>query len=308
MKAPPQGTAPSASTSVLVAIILITGAVWFLQQFGPPEGELPGTLSHEHILRGEWWTVLTHIFMHASFSHLALNMLALTLVGRTVERVYQPRHFAYLYLSSAWAGAALSLLFQPSAYLIGSSAAVLGVVGAYCALRAEENLLAAWSRRLRLRGRNLWVGLVGGCLAAELISRLRGSWEAQGTGHLAHAAGLLMGWAYTIMLQRSQPVETPSDSLDLLMHMLHRHQPAPAEDHPLQRLLASTHAPEPDAPSPPLSDKDFIKQCIDPILDKMVEQGPTSLTPEERAILAEAALRINKQQAPAPKSAPVSDK
>lgn len=45
-----------------------------------------------------WWQVFTHLFMHASLSHIFFNMFALWMFGRILENVWGPQRFLIYYL------------------------------------------------------------------------------------------------------------------------------------------------------------------------------------------------------------------
>src|SRR5918998_3265095 len=79
------------------------------------------------------WTLVTYMFLHdrQGFAHILFNMLALYFFGPRVEQRIGSRHFIWLYLVSGVAGALLSLVFTPRAYIIGASGAVFGVSFAF---------------------------------------------------------------------------------------------------------------------------------------------------------------------------------
>src|ERR1039458_8825902 len=76
------------------------------------------------------WTVVTYMFLHGGFWHIALNMLGLYFFGPRVEQRLGSDRFLWLYFLSGISGAVLSYFLVPSA-LIGASAAVYGVVLAF---------------------------------------------------------------------------------------------------------------------------------------------------------------------------------
>lgn len=65
------------------------------------------------IAAGEWWRLITPVFLHASPLHLAFNMYALFLMGPTLERYYGNARFLALYLLAGFAGNVVSLVFMP---------------------------------------------------------------------------------------------------------------------------------------------------------------------------------------------------
>jgi membrane associated rhomboid family serine protease len=80
---------------------------------------------------GEWWRLLTSMFMHYGLLHLALNMWALHQAGHFVERLLGRAAFALMYLASGLAGGFASIFWHGDhSWSAGASGAVFGVYGA----------------------------------------------------------------------------------------------------------------------------------------------------------------------------------
>ncbi len=88
----------------------------------------------------EWYRLLTAIFLHADFAHLAFNMVALLLFGSTIERVFGGRCFVAIYLGCGVAanGATMAYTYflNPSStmFLLGASGAIMAMLGCTLAL------------------------------------------------------------------------------------------------------------------------------------------------------------------------------
>lgn len=78
---------------------------------------------------GEWWRLLTPMFLHIGFLHLLTNTLALYYLGITVERLYGSLRFLVIYVTAGFFGALASFLFTPS-LSAGASGAIFGLFGA----------------------------------------------------------------------------------------------------------------------------------------------------------------------------------
>ncbi len=78
-------------------------------------------------------TVLTSMFMHGGFFHIAGNMLYLWIFGNNIEDLLGPVKFLFFYLTCGLLAAAIHTAVQPNSILptIGASGAVAGVLGAY---------------------------------------------------------------------------------------------------------------------------------------------------------------------------------
>jgi rhomboid protease GluP len=80
---------------------------------------------------GQWWRLLTAVFVHFSFIHIALNMWALWDVGRLMERLLGRWRYTLLYLGAGTVGNLLSLAVQGNEKVTGgASGAIFGLYGA----------------------------------------------------------------------------------------------------------------------------------------------------------------------------------
>ena len=78
---------------------------------------------------GQWWRLLTAMFLHVGIIHLLMNMWALWEGGRLVERMLGPVAFAAAYLLAGAAGSCASALWSPDRPSAGASGAIFGIFG-----------------------------------------------------------------------------------------------------------------------------------------------------------------------------------
>ena len=143
------------------------------------------------VQRGEWWRLLTAVFLHSGLMHLGMNMSGLLCTGPTVERVYGSRRFLLLYLGAGLAGSAMSLHFSAqSGTAVGASGAVFGVAGA---------LLVAALRHRRYLPTMLSVYTLAGVGLLLLDALLRGLFSER-VDNAAHIGGLLTGCMLALIL------------------------------------------------------------------------------------------------------------
>ena len=148
-----------------------------------------------------WWQLATSAFLHASFSHIGLNMWGLWLFGHDVERVLGSARYALLYgaavLSAALVQLAVVSTATGSAYpTVGASGGVFGLLLAFGVLFPRRKLMLifppipmpAW----------LFVVLYG---MLELGNGVLGT--EQGVAHFAHLGGML-GGALVLFLARDR--------------------------------------------------------------------------------------------------------
>ncbi len=88
-----------------------------------PDGELHG------IATGEWYRLVTGMFLHYGLLHLLLNMLLVAQLGRYLEAQLGPLRFAALYLLAGLGGNVAAYVFQaPNQPSAGASTATFGLV------------------------------------------------------------------------------------------------------------------------------------------------------------------------------------
>jgi rhomboid protease GluP len=88
---------------------------------------------------GQWWRLLTSMFMHFGILHLALNMWALLQSGRLVERLQGRTLYAITYLASGLGGGFLSMAWHGTKiWSAGASGAIFGVYGALLGYMLRE--------------------------------------------------------------------------------------------------------------------------------------------------------------------------
>ncbi len=81
------------------------------------------------ILRGQFWRLITPVFLHGSILHLGFNMYALNVLGPELERHYGHWRFLALYFLAGFVGNVASFMFSSNPSL-GSSTAIFGLLGA----------------------------------------------------------------------------------------------------------------------------------------------------------------------------------
>ncbi len=78
---------------------------------------------------GEVWRLLTSIFLHAGFLHLAVNMYALYILGSQLETYIGKLKFSVIFLISGVLGSLMSVLLT-DVISVGASGAIFGLAGA----------------------------------------------------------------------------------------------------------------------------------------------------------------------------------
>lgn len=114
--------------TIIVAIHLV---LWLLVQFSPTILNL--TVGFNLLVwQGEYWRLVTPIFLHASLTHLLFNSLSLVLFGPGVERMLGKWKFIMFYLLGGIIANVATLLLKPEIYShLGASGAIFAIFGLY---------------------------------------------------------------------------------------------------------------------------------------------------------------------------------
>ena len=122
----------SPMTYTLIAINVL---VWlymkiYLNHFSDIKLLDVGGLVHFNVVHGEWYRLITSMFLHFNFEHILMNMLSLFIFGKIVETIVGPYKMLGIYLISGLFGNFASLSFNISTISVGASGAIFGLIGA----------------------------------------------------------------------------------------------------------------------------------------------------------------------------------
>ncbi|MBU6532229.1 rhomboid family intramembrane serine protease [Streptomyces sp. NPDC057245] len=96
--------------------------------------------SVEGVAEGQWYRLLTAMFLHGSYMHILFNMLSLWWLGGPLEGALGRARYLALYFCSGLAGSALTyLIAEPNQPSLGASGAIFGLFGATAALVRRLN-------------------------------------------------------------------------------------------------------------------------------------------------------------------------
>ncbi|MFB7643430.1 MULTISPECIES: rhomboid family intramembrane serine protease [unclassified Streptomyces] len=147
-----------------------TDAFYLLGQAG-----VPGFGGVQGVAEGQWYRLLTSMFLHGGYAHIGFNMLSLWWIGGPLEAALGRARYLALYFVSGLAGGALTYLLTASnAPSLGASGAIFGLFGA----------MAVLMRRMKYDMRP-----VIGLLVVNLIFTF--AWS--GIAWQAHVGGLVAG-------------------------------------------------------------------------------------------------------------------
>ena len=144
-----------------------------------------------------WITLLTSMFMHASWDHLLGNMLFLLAFGITVERSMSAVRYLAFYLLCGLGASALEIVTAANSSVpgIGASGAISGVLAGYLVLYPKSHIDSlvpigrlAWTARIPA-----WL-FIGAWFVYQLINGLETFGDAgAGVAYSAHVGGFIAG-------------------------------------------------------------------------------------------------------------------
>lgn len=196
-------------TSALVVLNVVLFIAWISTAliFGPMEPLALQALGSNYgpaVLMGEWWRLLTSLFLHASVPHVLVNMWVLWNVGRLCERLYGSGPFALVYFGSGILACLARIAWDPTLPSVGASGAIFGVIGAFLAFawRSHRQVLVTVPR-------SAWLSTAV-FAGYSLIS----GWLNPVVDNAAHIGGLMsgviLGWIMTrpldVEARRSPPL------------------------------------------------------------------------------------------------------
>jgi len=92
------------------------------------------------VAHGDWWRLITAVFLHYGPFHLAINMYSLYYAGTLLEHVIGRSRFLLLYIGSGIAGSAGALWVQPNSLTAGASGAIFGILGGLFILERKRHI------------------------------------------------------------------------------------------------------------------------------------------------------------------------
>ncbi len=134
-------------------------------------------------LGGQWWRLVTHLFLHGGPFHILMNMWVLWDVGRLMERLVGPAAMALIYFFAGIAGGLASVAFHPNGVSVGASGAIFGVIGALFGLLLHARDAVPPARLQQLRS---------GIIAMVIFCAFFGL-SVQGIDNAAHVGGAIAG-------------------------------------------------------------------------------------------------------------------
>lgn len=226
------------------------------------------------------WTIITYMFLHTGFIHLAFNMLILYFGGQIFLQFLDSKKLLGTYLLGGIAGGILYILsfnlfpvFTPivkGALALGASASVMAVLIAIAAYVPNFSVRLVLIGEVKLKYIALFY------IVMDIISIPNGN----AGGHLAHLGGAFFGFYFAYQLRKGKDITVGINRLLNYLSTLFSGK----------RKMKVVYK----KPGKTKSDMEYNAQKkanqekIDEILDKISKSGYDSLSKDEKAILFDA--------------------
>ena len=242
------------------ALIISNLVIYVLSAIIHPVGGFISTwfeLSPSAVNHGQIWRLASYMFLHGGIFHVVFNMLMLWMFGSAIEFAWGTGAFLRYYFTCGIGAGIVHWLINIHSMvsLIGASGAIFGVLLAYGMMFPDTIIYLYFFFPVRAK---YMVMILGGIEFLSLFTSL-----SDGISHLAHVAGLFVGFIYLRGADRA------SWSWQRLTGRFRQRRRARIVDIRERRRGRNTEE-------------------IDAILDKISAEGLESLTPVERRRLREA--------------------
>jgi membrane associated rhomboid family serine protease len=180
------------------SLFLIAGNVliFLLNRLAPQSFIYLGLFPQLVVQRGFAWQIFTYMFVHGGFWHILFNMLGLFIFGVPLERRMGSSEFLLFYLTTGLGTGLFSLLAGTN--VVGASGAIYGLLLGFATYFPQARLLVFGIIPLRAP---LAVVLFAGLSIAFQVTGAMG-----GVAHLAHLAGIILGYLYFVIRLGINPV------------------------------------------------------------------------------------------------------
>jgi len=141
-----------------------------------------GSLIRSHVLMGEWYRLVSMMFLHGGIDHIMSNIIALYVVGMAGEHAFGKLHFSFLFFFTGVVAAGTSMAVYPGPS-VGASGALFGIMGAVAAyVYRKPTIFSDQEKR------------IGGILIAWAIYAIAQGFLTPYVDNAAHIGGFVAGY------------------------------------------------------------------------------------------------------------------
>jgi membrane associated rhomboid family serine protease len=185
--------------AIVTTLIVVVNAYVFLKElmygdaFVYAWSAIPVRVLHGH----DWITLLTSMFMHASWMHIIGNMIYLWAFGREIEDAMGGVRFLFFYLAGGLVAMLAQILGDPSSRIpaLGASGAIAAVMGAFIVTYPRDRIRTLLFIFIFIRITFIPAAiLIGFWFLTQLFNfGMVTQVKTGGVAYLAHIGGFLFG-------------------------------------------------------------------------------------------------------------------
>ena len=177
------------SSTLIWAIIAINVVIFIITVVRPDIGNY--LTMTKPIFDSRYWTIVSAMFVHASFSHIFFNMLNLYFFGTLCLQLMETKWFLLVYILGGIAGNLMFLLIGPMySVVVGASGAVFALGGALAMMRPKVRVALYFFIPMPL-----WAAILIGFVITAFVAGI--AWQA-------HLGGLIVGLIVGFVLRRRE--------------------------------------------------------------------------------------------------------
>jgi membrane associated rhomboid family serine protease len=204
----PSGRTPLVTYALIAINIAVFLAYWYglqteyaLNNFFYTWGLVPQIVMSGQNLP----SLITHMFLHGGWMHLAGNMLFLWIFGDNLEDLMGHAKFLFFYILAGLGAAALQIAVDPAslAPMVGASGAIAGVLGGYLLLfpKARVDVVLILIIFFKVFTIRAWI-VLGLWFGMQLFSSFATPAQDGGVAYFAHIGGFIAGLVLCLPLWR----------------------------------------------------------------------------------------------------------
>ena len=183
---------------VTLLIIIINFFVFTRELMGGEAFVLKWAAIPAHVVAGhDWITILTAMFMHASWSHILGNMVFLWAFGPEIEDAMGPLRYSVFYLLGGLVAMVAQIALSPSSTVpsLGASGAIAAVMGAFLVTYPTDQIRSLLVIFIFVRITFIPAALlIGVWFLIQLVNfGAVGKVQTGGVAYIAHIGGILFG-------------------------------------------------------------------------------------------------------------------
>jgi rhomboid protease GluP len=184
-------------TLLLASLIVVTYCMQVFSDHSTPKHPYDPVLlaigmKGEAVFAGQWWRLVSAIFVHIDLYHLLSNLCFLLLFGSIAESVFQRGGYVTLWFLTGIAGSTAQLVaLSPQYYGFGASGVAFGLVGALWGAYFLERVPSPAIRRR-------WTVVI--LLGFFIVLGFLPDWLSSSSFNTAHLGGLLAGLVLGLVL------------------------------------------------------------------------------------------------------------